>query len=413
MTDRIWSGNAILQEDLERIASSELIDWERFRGKRVLVTGATGLVGSIAARALVCAGEERSLNIRVAALVRNPDKAKAMLGSFLERGLELVVGDILSPIYVDGPVDFILHGASVTASKDFVDHPVETILTTLKGTEHLLELARQKQAESMVYFSSMEVYGEPDVRNYADLTGMLPGIEGTCAPEAARTSGGSCASEAARMSGGSCAPEAARMSGGSCASEKAQTAAVLRESDYGYIDPLKVRSSYSEGKRMAEGMCAAYAHEYQIPVKTARLAQTFGAGIPKTENRVFAQFAHSIMEGKDIVLHTDGSKAHCYCYTTDAILGLLVVLLKGENGGAYNISNENTYCTIREMAEMLIEKYPQSGSRLIFDIPEDAGKYGYAPTSRMLICSEKLRGLGWKPQVGLPEMFERLMGAMR
>ncbi|MCD8073584.1 MAG: NAD-dependent epimerase/dehydratase family protein [Lachnospiraceae bacterium] len=370
MADKIWSEDKILQEDLERIAASEMIDWEMLRDKRILVTGATGLIGSLAARALVCASVKRSLNLQVAALVRSPEKGKAMLGAFLEDGLELVTGDILSPVAVDGPVDYILHGASVTTSKDFVDHPVETILTTLKGTEHLLELARQKQVMSMVYFSSMEIYGVPDAASYMEL-GRRQDVPGS-----------------ARM------------------------AAVLREADYGYIDPLQVRSSYSEGKRMAEGLCAAYAHEYQVPVKMVRLAQTFGAGIPKNENRVFAQFARSIMEGKDIVLHTDGSKAHCYCYTTDAVLGILTVLLRGTDGEAYNISNEETYSTIRGMAEMLIEKYPQSGSRLVFDIPEDANQYGYAPTSRMLICSEKARALGWRAQVTLPEMFERLMGSM-
>ncbi|MCD8015641.1 MAG: NAD-dependent epimerase/dehydratase family protein [Lachnospiraceae bacterium] len=387
MGKKLWTEDSILQEDLEKVAASELIDWEQLRGKRVLVTGATGLIGSLLARSLVCASAERSLGIRVAALVRNPKKGKAVLGAFLEDGLELVTGDICSPLAVDGPVDYILHGASMTASKDFVDHPAETILTALKGTEHVLELAREKHVKSMVYLSSMEVYGVASPESYVELPQKLWKYAGKGDRSAGLSEG--------------------KMEKNSC------TAAIVRETDYGRIDPLQVRSSYSEGKRMAEGLCAAYAHEYEVPVKTARLAQTFGAGIPKTENRVFAQFARSIMSRRDIVLHTDGGKAHCYCYTTDAVLGLLTVLLRGENGEAYNVSNEDTYSTIRGMAQMLIERYPESGSRLVFDIPEDANKYGYAPTSRMLICSEKLNGLGWQAQVGLPEMFERLMGSMK
>ncbi|MCD7715641.1 MAG: NAD-dependent epimerase/dehydratase family protein [Lachnospiraceae bacterium] len=402
ISKKIWCEDSILQADLERIAGSELVDWERLRGKRVLVTGATGLIGSLLARGLICASVERSLDIRVVALVRNPEKGKAVLGAFLEDGLELAVGDILSPVTVDGEVDFIFHCASVTASKDFVDRPVETIQTTLKGTEHLLELAREKNAESMVYLSSMEIYGTPDTHSYEKIPVHLPNHCGLSDTIENLPGTGNAENGEDRET-----PAAGNVAGAS------QTAAIMRENTYGDIDPLRVRSSYSEGKRMAEGLCAAYAHEYGVPVKMARLAQTFGAGIPKTENRVFAQFARSILNGEDIVLHTDGGKAHCYCYTTDAVLGLLTVLLRGENGQAYNISNEETYSTIRGMAKMLIQNHPQSGSRLVFDIPEDADQYGYAPTSRMLICSEKLRKLGWKAEVGLPEMFERLMGSMQ
>ncbi len=354
MGEKIWSEDEILQQDLERIADSKEIDWEKLRGKCILVTGATGLIGSILARALVCASESRGLGLRVIAMVRNRAKAEKLFGPFLDAGLELLVRDILEPVEAPGEVDYLVHGASVTTSKDFVDHPVETIRTALKGTENLLELAHGKKVLGMVYLSSMEAYGVVDAEHYN-----------------------------------------------------------VREKDYGYIDPLEVRSSYSESKRMAEGLCGAYAHEYGVPVRIARLAQTFGAGIPESENRVFAQFARSILTGQDIVLHTDGSKAHCYCYTSDAVRGILKILLDGAPGEAYNVSNEETFSTIREMAELLIAEHPDSGVKLVFDIPEDANKFGYAPTSRMLVNAQKLRALGWTPEVGLSEMFRRLLGSMK
>jgi nucleoside-diphosphate-sugar epimerase len=343
-----------LWQDLERVASSEQIDWEKLRDSSILVTGATGLIGSQTVMSLILANKRRDLNLTVYALVRNRAKAEQMLGSCVKQGLKILTGDLLKPLSIKEAVDYILHGAGVTTSRDFVERPVETILTTLRGTENMLELAREKGVRGMVYLSSMEAYGVVDPEHY-----------------------------------------------------------IVRETDYGYIDPLQVRSSYSESKRMAEGLCGAYAHEYQVPVMTARLAQTFGAGAPQSENRVFAQFARSIIRGEDIVLHTDGSKAHCYCYTADAILGLLTILLRGTPGEAYNVSNESTFSTIKGMAQMLVEKYPQSGSRLIFDIPEDAAKYGYAPTSKMLVNAEKITALGWKPQVSLEEMFERLIASMK
>lgn len=348
------SDDTVLRQDLEQIAAADFIDWNKLENKTILVTGATGLIGGILVRGLVQANVSRSLGLRVLALVRSREKAERMLGEYLPYGLELITGDILALPRIEQPVDYIIHGASETASRAFVDRPVETIWTALQGTKNLLELAKDKQVQSMVYLSSMEAYGVVEPEKY-----------------------------------------------------------IVREKDYGYIDPLQVRSSYSEGKRMAEGLCGAYAHEYRVPVKTARLAQTFGAGIPRTENRVFAQFARSIMNGEDIVLHTDGSKAHCYCYTSDAVLGLLTILLRGTDGEAYNISNEATFGTIRDMAEMLIREYPQSGSGLVFDIPQDADKFGYAPTSRMLVNAEKLCSLGWHASVDLPEMFRRLIGSMR
>lgn len=198
MSKKVWCEDEILQRDLERIAASDEIDWEKLRGKTVLVTGATGLIGSILARALICAGEDRGLGIRVLAAVRNRAKAEQLFATFLEAGLEILVCDILSPIELPQEVDYIVHGASVTTSKDFVDRPVETILTALKGTENLLELAREKRVLGMVYLSSMEAYGVVDAEHWN-----------------------------------------------------------VRETDYGYIDPLQPRSSYSESKRMAEGLCAA------------------------------------------------------------------------------------------------------------------------------------------------------------
>ena len=346
--------DAVLQEDLE-IISEYFSNEELFRNSTVLVTGATGLVGSMTVKALCCINRNHGYNVKIAAFVRSCEKAKAVFGELLERGdIELVIGDVTKPVEYDGKVDYIIHTASVTASKTFVTQPVETLMTAIDGTKNMLEFAKRKSVKSMVYVSSMEAFGITD-----------PSLER------------------------------------------------VTEKDLGYIDVLSVRSSYSEGKRICECLCSAYANEYGVPVKIARLAQTFGAGVSVEDNRVFAQFTKSCMQGNDIVLHTEGKSMGNYCYTADAVKGLFTIMFKGADAEAYTVVNESTSMQIKEVAQLVSDKLTGSKTKIIFDIPESSLTYGYAPDVTMRLSAEKLRGLGWEPTVDLPEMFERLEKSFR
>ena len=183
----------------------------------------------------------------------------------------------------------------------------------------------------------------------------------------------------------------------------------LTEEMQGYVDPLNVRSSYSMGKRMCECMCVSAYKEYGVPVKIARLAQTFGAGIAASDNRVFAQFAKSVIVGKDIILHTDGKLKRQYLYLTDAISGILYVLLKGRNGEAYNVANDETYISIKEMAEMICREFrPQLKVKHV----EECEDRGYAPVTKTRMTSAKLEKLGWKPRLSLRDMYDRLIKSL-
>lgn len=259
----------VLKEDLQYIADYNL-PYKKLKGTTVLVTGATGLIGTSLVRALLAIGD-----IKVIAFVRNEEKAKKIYKDFSESSLFFHVADIVGRIEIDEPIDYIFHCASVTTSKIMIEKPVETLLISVEGTKNILELARKQKCKSVVYISSMEVYG---------------------------------------------------------AFEESEE---VTEKDLGYIDNLKIRSNYPESKRLCENMCVAYNAEYNVPIKIARLAQTFGAGILPGENRVFAQFARSAIKGEDIILHTKGLSEGNYCYTRDCVTGLLTILLKGENAEAY------------------------------------------------------------------------------
>ena len=336
----------ILRADLQRVAEV-FPHWEELRNKAVFITGATGLVGSMLVRCLCAA----PVPITVVAHVRNEQKARAMFG---ELPIVYCVGDVTSPVNYEGQVDHILHTASVTASKTFVTQPVDTLMTAIDGTKNLLEFAREKEAASMVYVSSMEAFGITD-----------PSLER------------------------------------------------VTEKDLGYIDILSVRSSYSEGKRICECLCAAYAAQYGVNVRIARLAQTFGAGVSRTDGRVFAQFTKSCLNGTDIVLHTAGKSMGNYCYTADCIRGLLTIALKGSNGEAYTVVNPATSLPIREVAQLVSDTLTGGETKIIFDIPESALTYGYAPDVTMRLSGDKLMALGWQPEVDLPEMFRRLAASFR
>lgn len=326
--------NSIFEEDIKNIIND--FDMSVFDGKTILVTGATGLIGKLCVKSLLNSG----YNTQVIALVRDEEKAKNIFGE--SKRLTYLVQDINQRINTTRRVDYIIHAASTTSSKDFVEKPVETIYTAINGSRNILEFAKNKRLEGMVYLSSLEIYGVNEKEN-------------------------------------------------------------IKERDYGYIDILNPRSSYSESKKMVETMCISYGTEYGVPVKIARLAQTFGAGVSISDNRVFAQFAKAIINKENIILHTKGETKRNYCYTTDAVRGIFTILTKGENNNAYNVANENSYCSISEMAHLLENEYTKVEYKI------DEVNRGYNPTVKIALNTEKLNALGWEAKVNLKEMFDRLI----
>ena len=175
----------------------------------------------------------------------------------------------------------------------------------------------------------------------------------------------------------------------------------------GYIDPLVVRSNYQLTKRMCENMCVAYHAEYGVPVKIARLSQTFGAGIPETDRRIFGFVARNIIAGDDIKLATDGSKKNMYSYTTDSARALLLLLTRGEAGRAYNVANEQTLASVREMCEMVAATFNPKVRVLVATSPQDASRF--AVSGQIALDTSRIRALGFEPDYDLEDLYRRMM----
>ena len=333
-----------LTEDLQIL--SDFIDKKNIRQSSILITGGTGLIGSITTKAFLSANYAFGLNNNITVLVRDLKKAQSIFKDF--KDINIIVGDITEKVII-GRFDYIIHTASPTTSKYFMTKPVEVMDSNYSGTKNILELAKKSCAKSVVCLSSMEVFG---VVKHTDKQ--------------------------------------------------------ITEKELGYIDITNIRSCYSESKRVLELLCKCYFEEYGVPVKVARLSQTFGAGVLTSENRVFAQFARKAVKGEDIVLHTSGGSFGNYCYTRDAVKAIITILTDGQNGEAYTVVNEKSTMTIKEMAKLVAENFSGGKSKVVFDIPE-GNKYGYAPETKMHLSSQKLKELGWEPEVDITEMYSRMI----
>ena len=288
----------------------------------------------------------------VLAVVRQLDKAKGLWEDLGDK-VQYIYSDITELDDVDRSADYIIHGASVTSSKSFSSQPVEIIDISVEGTRRMLRFARKNPVKGFVFLSTMEVYGTPVTDE------KISELHGT------------------------------------------------------NLDTMRVRTSYPESKRLCEVMCTAYCSEYKVPARVLRLTQTFGPGVAYDDPRVFAEFARCAIEGRDIVLHTQGDTRRNYLYLADACTAILSVLTRGADGEAYNGANEATYCTIKDMADLVASRCAGSAIGVKVELEEKAQeKFGYAPVLQMNLDTSKLQALGWKPETGLADMYRRMMRSM-
>ena len=338
----------VLREDIDDIVDT-IPEPDALRGSTVLVTGAAGMLPSYVVRTLAALNDRFSAGIRVLALVRNADRAVTALGAdLLGRGdVELIVQDVSEPLTIQTRVDHIVHGASAARPSLHAQDPVGTIRANVVGTMNLLDLGVQRHASSFALMSSAEVYGsQPPDRQ------------------------------------------------------------LIRESDYGGLDILNPRACYSEGKRAAESICAAYSAQHGMHVTIARFGHVYGPGMALDDGRVQAEFAACVLDGRDIRLNSDGTATRTYTYAADAVSGLFTAMLAGEST-AYNIADSRGLVSIRELAEQFARARPAAGITVAFG-GSVAGR-AYSQAVRSGLDASRLAALGWEPHVDLAAGIDRLL----
>jgi UDP-glucuronate decarboxylase len=312
---------------------------KRFKGKTVMITGAAGFLGRHLTKKF------RELGARVYPLDNYITGA--------EHVDEIMTADVTAPTVFDGPLHFILHAAGIASPVFYAKHPLETIDVAVKGTRNMLVLATMHpELEGFLYFSSSEIYGDPNV--------------------------------------------------------------VPTPEDYrGNVSCTGPRACYDESKRLGETLCSVYHKQYGVPVRTVRPFNIFGPGMSHNDRRVVPMFTYEAMHDRPLPLFRDGLQTRTFCYIEDALMGFLRVVLDGRVGEAYNIGNPNPEISMKELALMFHDFFPDLDP--IYELKPYPGEYpADEPLRRCPDVSKAVDDLGfyakWTLAGGLLEFVEWAQG---
>ena len=336
--------NEIIDEDCEQIIQ-ENNSLKQLFGSTVMITGASGMIGSYFVYTLMKLNEKYDAKIKIVPVLRNINKLNEQIKS--NKHVYPIIQDVTEKINYPEPIDYIIHAAGPTSPNIMKKQPVETNFANTLGTANTLLLAKDKNTKGYLFISSREIYGNP-LNNEKYFT----------------------------------------------------------EDSFGYVNHLIPRNGYAEGKKAAENMCIGFKEEYGLNTKIIRLAHTYGPGINIKDGKVQSDFIQNVLNNENIVLKSDGLSIRTYTYISDAISAMLNVLLNGKDE-VYNVSDENNEVSIKELAEILVSICPEKKLKLEFDIPLELNK-GNASFKLGILSSEKIRKeLNWKAKYSIKEGFER------
>lgn len=340
-------------EDVYYVRSLQL-PWEKLKDKKIIISGATGLVGSFLIDVIMEKNANDKLNCTIYAIGRNNEKIEKRFSKyFVSNNLIFILNDVRFPLTIDSTekIDYVLHLASNTHPLQYSTDPIGTITTNIIGLQNMLEFAVNHKASRFLFASSNEIYGE----NRGDVE-------------------------------------------------------FFDENYCGYINSNTLRAGYPESKRCGEALCQAYKSQRNIDVVIARLTRTYGPTMQMSDTKAISQFIKRAVDDEDIVLKSEGSQYYSYQYVADSVAGLVTILLCGKNGEAYNISEESGDIVLRDLAKIIANL---NGKRLIYEIPDSIEAAGYSTATKARLNGNKLSKLGWKPKYNIESGIMRTISILK
>lgn len=338
--------NALYIEDIDYVAGLDL-PWNIIKGKQFLISGATGLVGSFLIDVLMRKNES-GLGCHVYALSRNEARFFDRFSRWISvPELHFISHDINNQLNISDieKVEYVLHMASNTHPMQYSSDPIGTITTNIVGLRNMLEFAVKKHAERFIFASSNEVYGE----NRGDVE--------------------------------------------------------LFNEDYcGYINSNTMRAGYPESKRCGEALCQAYRAQKGLNVVIPRLTRSYGPTMLMSDTKAISQFIRKGIKREDIVLKSSGTQYYSYTYVADAVSGLFTILLKGENGEAYNIADEKSDITLKDLSLTIANVV---GRKVVFANPDIVESAGYSTATKARLDGGKLKQIGWRAKYNIDTGIKR------
>ncbi|MFO0687446.1 MAG: NAD-dependent epimerase/dehydratase family protein [Myxococcota bacterium] len=350
----------VVASDLDHIIRQAGAEFSRMSGRRLTIAGGAGFLGYYLVQSALHWNRRNPGSAPIDLIVLDsfvrgvPDWLTALES---DRNLTLVRHDVTqAPPAVLGDLDYLIHAASIASPIYYRQHPIETMDANVGGLRHFLDYAmRQKQKgrplEGILFYSSSEIYGDPT-------------------PDQIPT------------------PETYR----------------------GNVSCTGPRACYDESKRYGETLCVNFTRQHGLPIKVARPFNNYGPGLKISDRRVIPDFARDILNGRDIVMLSDGAAMRTFCYSADAIAGYYKVLVNGRPGEAYNIGVETPEISMRELADRMValgsELFGYRG-RLVRKESDDKDYLVDNPNRRCPVITKARTEIGYDPQVTLDEGLRR------